>query len=410
MFTEPVPAERSPIAGLDATRVSLSRDATIHYVQSRSPRALDDFDLDVRLGGGGRAARPIPPETAPIVCRTDNCTLDTCDICTRITCRPIPPARTPVVRPATRASPAIRLADHLRHVRHLRSDVRSDLSDVPTHLCRHVWSYLLPDVRSDVWRDVCRHLSSHLRRHVCRDLRADLRNVPGELRDHLRPDPAPTPAGRPAGLPARPASTYVRDRNADRRPGRCPARRAGARCCLYDAAVAIAVATDVAARASDPSLVAAANVAAARQTGYPRSVYWEPYGVAQGDAGLALLFSYLDRCRPGQGWDGVAHDHLASAVAGTPRGPGPGCLRACTAAWPVWRSWRGSCPAGAPATGGCWPACTKRCCRRAGRRPTIWSASTECRCGRSISSSASPASACTCSSPVRPTVQRPLSW
>ena len=36
-----------------------------------------------------------------------------------------------------------------------------------------------------------------------------------------------------------------------------------------------------------------------------------------------------------QGWDGVAHDHLASAVADPAGGPGPRLLRACTAAWPV---------------------------------------------------------------------------
>jgi hypothetical protein len=47
--TETVPASDSPFSGHDATRVSISRDATIHYVRVRSPQPVDEFDLDVRL-------------------------------------------------------------------------------------------------------------------------------------------------------------------------------------------------------------------------------------------------------------------------------------------------------------------------------------------------------------------------
>jgi len=48
---ETVPADQSPIAGQEATRVTISRDATIRYVTETSPQPIDEFDLDVRLGG-----------------------------------------------------------------------------------------------------------------------------------------------------------------------------------------------------------------------------------------------------------------------------------------------------------------------------------------------------------------------
>lgn len=41
---------------------------------------------------------------------------------------------------------------------------------------------------------------------------------------------------------------------------------------------------------------------------------WMPFSTSFGNAGLALLFGQLDRCFPDQGWDRVAHDHLAVAA------------------------------------------------------------------------------------------------
>ena len=53
---EAVPPERSPLAGSEATEVTLRRDATIQYVWSQSAEQLDDFDLDIRLGTAGSPA------------------------------------------------------------------------------------------------------------------------------------------------------------------------------------------------------------------------------------------------------------------------------------------------------------------------------------------------------------------
>jgi lantibiotic biosynthesis protein len=85
------------------------------------------------------------------------------------------------------------------------------------------------------------------------------------------------------------------------------------------AAAALAVAREVATRLREPDRIEAATVAAARQTAYPKSVYWEPHGVAQGDAGLALMCGYLDACFPDEGWDAIAHRYLTLAARGAER-------------------------------------------------------------------------------------------
>lgn len=82
---------------------------------------------------------------------------------------------------------------------------------------------------------------------------------------------------------------------------------------------AVTVAREVATRLRDAELIEAANAAAARQTAYPQSVYWEPHGIAQGDAGLALMCGYLDACFPNEGWDATAHSYLALAARGAER-------------------------------------------------------------------------------------------
>ena len=77
---------------------------------------------------------------------------------------------------------------------------------------------------------------------------------------------------------------------------------------------AFAVAKEVAARLKDRGVLLAANEAARLQSHFPRTVYWESYGVAQGDAGLAVACAYFDQCFPGEGWDTVAQDYLAFAT------------------------------------------------------------------------------------------------
>jgi hypothetical protein len=78
-----VPLDQSPFPGHEATRVSVARDATIHYIWARSPQPVDEFDLDIRLGAPGAApAAPalqtrVPPCTLRDGCGTDNCT-DAC--------------------------------------------------------------------------------------------------------------------------------------------------------------------------------------------------------------------------------------------------------------------------------------------------------------------------------------------
>jgi len=77
---------------------------------------------------------------------------------------------------------------------------------------------------------------------------------------------------------------------------------------------ALEVANEVARRLRHRERLLAANRAALEQTRFPRAIHWEPYGVAQGDAGIALACSYLDACCPSEGWDVVGHDYLTWAV------------------------------------------------------------------------------------------------
>jgi len=78
--TQTVPASDSPFPGYDATRVSIARDATIHYVRVRSPQPVDEFDLDVRLGAP--AASKAPALISPANGCTDAChTVVSCATC-----------------------------------------------------------------------------------------------------------------------------------------------------------------------------------------------------------------------------------------------------------------------------------------------------------------------------------------
>jgi hypothetical protein len=60
--------------------------------------------------------------------------------------------------------------------------------------------------------------------------------------------------------------------------------------------------------------VAVAVSTARQQTNFPRTFRWDPVGLAEGDAGLALMCSYADACFPGEGWDEAGHRFLSSGA------------------------------------------------------------------------------------------------
>src|SRR5690242_15245615 len=80
------------------------------------------------------------------------------------------------------------------------------------------------------------------------------------------------------------------------------------------AARAVDIALDVSTRMSERERVEAAVVAAKRQTAYPKSTHWQPSGVAQGYAGLAIMCGYLDACFPADDWDVIGHSYLELAA------------------------------------------------------------------------------------------------
>jgi hypothetical protein len=83
------PADQSTFPGHEATRVSIDRDATIHYIWARSPQPVDEFDLDIRLGARRAAPAALPPPThAPVCISPVNGCTDTClhTVCIGHTC------------------------------------------------------------------------------------------------------------------------------------------------------------------------------------------------------------------------------------------------------------------------------------------------------------------------------------
>jgi lantibiotic biosynthesis protein len=81
------------------------------------------------------------------------------------------------------------------------------------------------------------------------------------------------------------------------------------------------LARTVAERLRDHHRVEAAVATAPQQTGFPRTIHWQPPTLAQGDAGIALTCAYLDSCFPNEGWDRVGHSYLSVAVGGAERSP-----------------------------------------------------------------------------------------
>jgi hypothetical protein len=82
------------------------------------------------------------------------------------------------------------------------------------------------------------------------------------------------------------------------------------------ARAALSMARTVASRLRERSQIEAAVAAAEKQTAYPLGVRWLPHGVAQGYAGLSILWGYLDACFKDEGWDRVGHHHLEWAARG----------------------------------------------------------------------------------------------
>jgi lantibiotic modifying enzyme len=87
------------------------------------------------------------------------------------------------------------------------------------------------------------------------------------------------------------------------------------------ATVAVAIAREVALRAVDQSRTAEALALARQQSQNRGAVRWEPYALAEGDAGIALMCSYIQQCQPTEDWDVKGHDLLTSAAGALEQAP-----------------------------------------------------------------------------------------
>src|SRR5690242_6229984 len=87
------------------------------------------------------------------------------------------------------------------------------------------------------------------------------------------------------------------------------------------AATAVDIALEVATRMRERNQVETAIAAAAQQTAFPKSIHWQPYGVAQGYAGLAIMCGYLDACFPNQDWDVIGHRYIELAARAAEQQP-----------------------------------------------------------------------------------------
>jgi class I lanthipeptide synthase len=84
---------------------------------------------------------------------------------------------------------------------------------------------------------------------------------------------------------------------------------------------AIHAALHVAGKLTDPRAVEQVAAIAASQSEFPAFNEWCPPSIAQGNAGLGLLWAYLDACFPDQGWDIVGKTHLEVAARSAERSP-----------------------------------------------------------------------------------------
>ena len=69
-------------------------------------------------------------------------------------------------------------------------------------------------------------------------------------------------------------------------------------------------------RLRDPRAAAHAAARAVAQSQFPEFTRWSPPSLAQGNAGLAVLWAYLDACVPDHGWDVVGRTHMEQASDG----------------------------------------------------------------------------------------------
>jgi hypothetical protein len=76
----------------------------------------------------------------------------------------------------------------------------------------------------------------------------------------------------------------------------------------------VKTARNVALRLRDPQVVEWAAAKVAEQTRFPRAAHWSRYSIAQGFAGLAVLWGHLDTCFPDEGWDVTGRQQLELAV------------------------------------------------------------------------------------------------
>jgi lantibiotic biosynthesis protein len=81
----------------------------------------------------------------------------------------------------------------------------------------------------------------------------------------------------------------------------------------------LSVAFEVAGRIADPRVLDAAVAASRRQTSYPVAVHWREHSIAQGRAGLAVLYAAMDAAQPAGGWDRTGHAALAGAASAAER-------------------------------------------------------------------------------------------
>jgi hypothetical protein len=79
LFREPIPSEQAPLMGSEVTRVGIRRDATMEHTRTRTPRPVDEFDLDVRLAAL-RGQRPVARMMNPTQSCRGGCASRGCDV------------------------------------------------------------------------------------------------------------------------------------------------------------------------------------------------------------------------------------------------------------------------------------------------------------------------------------------
>jgi hypothetical protein len=74
--------DQPPFVGLEATRATLRREATVRFTQVESAVPLDTFDLDLRLGPSHPAVESLVAGTLSCHCHTNTCvSCETCETC-----------------------------------------------------------------------------------------------------------------------------------------------------------------------------------------------------------------------------------------------------------------------------------------------------------------------------------------